>query len=419
MALLAKKDGVLRVLHTSDWHLGKRLYHQNRYDEFDAFLRWLLDTINNNCVDVLLVAGDVFDTMTPSHRAQELYYQFLAQVARSHCRHVIFIAGNHDSPSFLEAPKTLLHALNIHVVGAVSDDPTDELLVLYDKQRPIAIVAAVPYLRDKDIRGSDFGSSNSQKEQQTTCAVARHYQTLARLAQEAQQQLQSDHQTTVPIIATGHLFVAGCHASSSDDGMRELYVGTLGRISADVFDACFDYVALGHIHAPQQIGTHAHIRYSGSPIAMGFGEANKAKQVLIVDFNGQTPSISPLAVPVFQKLARISGDWQAIKDALTHLLEQQQSVWVEIVYTGKTLEPNLTGHIYQLLANTQVQALNVQNKTLYQQSLGQTQLGDTLKHLSVTDVFLRLLEQHAIDTDEKTALTHAYQTLLTQLYDGD
>lgn len=411
-----KKPGTLRVLHTSDWHLGKRLYHQSRYDEFANFLDWLLDTINKNQVDILLVAGDIFDTMNPSNRAQELYYQFLASINQSCCQHVVIIAGNHDSPSLLEAPKTILQSLNIQVIGAVSDNPQDELLVLYNQQQPIAIVLAVPYLRDKDVRTSGFADNNSHKEQQTTQGIAKHYQKLANLAKDTQKKLQSTYQTTIPVIAMGHLFVTGCHTSSSDDGMRELYVGTLGQISASIFDDCFDYVALGHIHAPQQVGTHLHIRYSGSPIAMGFGEASKAKQVLIVDFNKSTPTIYPVSVPVFQQLMRITGDWQTIEHTLATLIVQQQSIWVEIIYTGKSLEPNLVSNIYQLLSNTQIQALNIQNKTLYQQSLGQTHLGDELKHLSATDVFERLLAQNAIDGQEKTDLQAAHQTLLSQLY---
>ena len=108
----------MRILHTSDWHIGRTLYGRKRYEEFEAFLTWLAETIQENAIDALLVAGDVFDTSAPSNRAQELYYRFLCRVATSSCRHVIVVAGNHDSPSFLNAPKELLKALNVHVVGS-------------------------------------------------------------------------------------------------------------------------------------------------------------------------------------------------------------------------------------------------------------------------------------------------------------
>ena len=115
----------MKILHTADWHIGRALYGRKRYDECEAFLNWLICTLKKENIEVLLVAGDIFDNAAPSNRAQELYYRFLRQVADSPCRHVIIIAGNHDSPSFLNAPKELLKALHVHVVGCISENPED------------------------------------------------------------------------------------------------------------------------------------------------------------------------------------------------------------------------------------------------------------------------------------------------------
>ncbi|MCB1811372.1 MAG: exonuclease subunit SbcD, partial [Candidatus Competibacteraceae bacterium] len=120
----------MRILHTSDWHLGRTLYNRARYEEFEAFLNWLAEILEREQIDVLLVAGDIFDNTTPSHRAQALYYQFLHAIANSACRHVVVIAGNHDSPSLLDAPQALLRYLNVHVLGGASDNPADEVLSL-------------------------------------------------------------------------------------------------------------------------------------------------------------------------------------------------------------------------------------------------------------------------------------------------
>ena len=121
----------MKILHTSDWHIGRSLYGRKRYDEFSAFLDWLAEFIQTESVDALLIAGDIFDTSTPSNRAQELYYRFLCKVSASCCRHIVVIAGNHDSPSFLNAPKELLRALNVHVVGSITDNSEDEVRELY------------------------------------------------------------------------------------------------------------------------------------------------------------------------------------------------------------------------------------------------------------------------------------------------
>ncbi|RLB87890.1 MAG: exonuclease sbcCD subunit D, partial [Deltaproteobacteria bacterium] len=155
----------MKILHTSDWHLGRTLYGRKRYEEFEAFLSWLAETIQKNEIDSLLVAGDVFDNSIPSNRAQGLYYRFLCRVAASSCRHVVIVAGNHDSPSFLNAPKELLRVLDIHVIGSASEAMEDEVLVLRNEQdEPELIVCAVPYLRDRDIRMAEAGESVDDKE---------------------------------------------------------------------------------------------------------------------------------------------------------------------------------------------------------------------------------------------------------------
>ena len=274
----------LTILHTSDWHLGRRLYGRMRYDEFEAFLGWLQEAISTQKVDILIVAGDIFDTMTPSNRAQALYYEFLGKVSKSCCQHIIIVAGNHDSPTFLDAPSNVLKFLNVHVIGTVCDDLNDEVLILHDMDgTPHCIIAAVPYLRDRDVRSSGAGESADSKDANVIKGICAHYDEVARIAKTKQSDLIKTHQRHIPIIATGHLFAAG-GTTTDDDGVRELYVGSLGKISADMFDESFDYIALGHLHVPQRVGGRESIRYSGSPIAMGFGEAKQQKQVLLVQF---------------------------------------------------------------------------------------------------------------------------------------
>ncbi|MEM5788086.1 MAG: exonuclease subunit SbcD, partial [Syntrophobacteraceae bacterium] len=137
----------MKILHSSDWHIGRTLYGRKRYDEHAAFLDWLGELIRKESVEVLVVAGDVFDTGAPSNRAQELYYRFLCSVAGTTCRHVVVVAGNHDSPSFLNAPRDLLRYLNVHVVGCISGSCSDEVLVLRNPDgEEEMIVCAVPYL---------------------------------------------------------------------------------------------------------------------------------------------------------------------------------------------------------------------------------------------------------------------------------
>ena len=174
----------MKVLHTSDWHIGRVLYGRKRYDEFRALLNWLAELIEEQNIDILLVAGDVFDNSTPSNHAQELYYRFLCRVAASSSRRVVVTAGNHDSPSFLNAPRELLKSLNVHVVGCASDSPADELVVLSGPdEETTLIVCAIPYLRDRDIRTAEAGESVEDKERKIIEGIRSHYRMVYEAAE--------------------------------------------------------------------------------------------------------------------------------------------------------------------------------------------------------------------------------------------
>ena len=299
---------MLTLLHTSDWHLGRRLYGKPRYDEFKQFLDWQLQTLREQKVDVLLIAGDIFDTTAPSNQAQNLYYDFLSQVCDTDCRHVIIVAGNHDSASFLEAPKQLLKAFNIHIIGSMTDTPTDEVITLSDKsEQPELIVMAVPYLRDRDVRTVGHGERLEDKERKLTQGIKAHYAQIADIAIAQQAQLHAKYKRSIPIVATGHLFTVGGQTMEGD-GVRDLYVGSLGSIGAEIFHPQIDYVALGHLHIPQAVGGQPHIRYAGSPIAMGFGESRQQKQVHLLRFDANPDLLSqPLQTLTLQKKPLVSA----------------------------------------------------------------------------------------------------------------
>src|SRR5699024_2044132 len=164
------------------------------------------------------------------------------------------------------------------------DDIADKELLLNSKTGdPQCIIAALPYLRDRYVRSTQAGESGADKDANLLAGIRQHYAQVADIAKDKQAELNAQSQRHIPIIATGHLFAAG-GATTADDGVRDLYVGNLGQVSADTFDDGFDYVALGHLHVPQKVGGSDTIRYSGSPIAMGFGEAKQTKQVLLVQF---------------------------------------------------------------------------------------------------------------------------------------
>jgi len=404
----------MKILHTSDWHLGRSLYGRKRYDESSAFLDWLADLIVSEGVDALLVAGDIFDTSTPSNRAQELYYQFLCRVSASCCQHIVVIAGNHDSPSFLNAPKELLRALNVYVVGSISENPEAEVITLCGPDKITqAIICAVPYLRDRDIRTVEAGETIDDKNTKLINGVQKHYAEVCCVAEEKQAK-----SGNIPIIGMGHLFTTG-GKTIDGDGVRELYVGSLAHVGEDVFPACLDYLALGHLHVPQKVGKSEHFRYCGSPIPMGYGEAAHKKSIVLVEFDGRTPQISEFPVPCFQKLEKISGDIDKISARIDALKSESSSAWLEIEYTGNEIIGNLQELMNEAISGTNMEIRKIKNQRVIEQIIMQSDKAETLDDLDINDVFIRCLDSHEVTEDERPKLIQSYQEIIQTLQEVD
>jgi len=405
----------MKILHTSDWHIGRALHGRKRYAEYEAFLNWLADLIERENIDVVLVAGDVFDNSTPSNYAQELYYRFLCRVAATANRHVVVTAGNHDSPSFLNAPKELLKFLNVHVVGCAAERPEEEALVLLgpDKE-PRLIVCAIPYLRDRDIRIAEAGESVEDKERKIIEGIRTHYRVVCAAAER----LRAGLHKHIPIVAMGHLFAAGGQTVEGD-GVRELYIGSLAQVRTDVFPEAIDYLALGHLHVPQRVGGSDFIRYCGSPLAIGFGEAEQEKGVVLVEFSGNMPSVTHVPVPRFQALKTVRGDWHTIVGGIDDLKLQASTAWLEIIYEGDEIIANLRERLDEAIVGSALEILTVKNNRVLALAMQGLDTEETLDDLDVTDVFKRCLDAHTVPEDQRTALLNAYQEIITTLDEAD
>lgn len=408
----------MKILHTSDWHLGRSLYGRKRYDEFVAFLDWLVQRIEEEKVEALLVAGDVFDTSIPSNRAQELYYRFLCRVAASCCRHVVVIAGNHDSPSFLNAPRELLRALNVYVVGSMTDVPDDEVVVLYNDGKPEAIVCAVPYLPDKDIRTVEPGETVDDKNAKLAQGLKNHYAGVCSIAEQKRTEFENSGRVGIPILAMGHLFTAG-GKTVDGDGVRELYVGSLAHVGQEIFPSSIDYLALGHLHIPQTVGTAEHIRYCGSPIPMGYGEATQEKKVVIIEFNNTKPTIQEHPVPCFQELVRIAGSMDDIHAKLEKLKQEESTAWLEIEYTGSDIISNLREILDEALADTTMEILRIKNRRVMDRVMSSIAEDETLDDLDAGDVFARCLDAFDVPDEDREDLTTTYNEIIMSIDEND
>lgn len=404
----------MKILHTSDWHLGRPLYDKKRYDEFEAFLNWLAEFITIEKIDLLLVAGDIFDSSAPGNKAQELYYRFLGQISQSCCRNVVIIGGNHDSPTFLDAPRNLLNMLNIKVKGAITENPADEIFVLKNKNgENEAIICAVPFLRDRDIRTVEAGETPDDKTRNLLEKISQHYKEIASAAQNIQ-----DKKNIVPVIGMGHLFTRNARTSEGD-GVRELYIGNVAHIDGDDISKGFDYMALGHLHMAQKAGDSEKVRYSGSPLPMGFGEAEQAKKVIVADFMNQTLSISEFPVPCFQELIRITGDIDSISEKIAELKSSESKAWLEIEITSLTAATMITSHFDEMLQGSHLEILRIKNKNIADRALTPLAENETLETLSDSDVFRRCLEAYEIPEMEHALLTDTYNEAIASLLNAD
>ncbi len=332
----------MKILHTADWHLGKKLEQFERTEEHQDFLDWLIGKLHTERIDVLIIAGDVFDTGSPSNTALQQYYRFLRQVKTTCCREVIIIGGNHDSISTLNAPRELLKYFDVHIVGGVPEVFTDQIISIRDKSgRLELIVCAVPFLRDRDIRLSVSGETSDERETRIKRGIRDHYHRFT-------EHIAGYKIDGIPVVATGHLFAAG---SSTSESEKEIHVGNLGQVSGDHFPAEFDYVALGHIHRPQRVNQVEHIRYSGSPIPLSFSETDDKKQVIVLEFtNGKLTRLEEQEVPCCRRLIRIKGKWEAVKQKILLLTDPQTKypAWVEVQVETEHYLHDLDAQLEQL-----------------------------------------------------------------------
>ena len=260
----------MRLIHTSDWHLGQTLHGHERYAEQEAFLNWLLGELQRRQPDALLIAGDIFDLANPSAQAQRLYYGFLGEaLAQLPDLDVVVIAGNHDSPARIDAPRSLLQALRVQVVGQYHGASPQRCTVpIHQRDGSVgAWVLALPFLRPADLPGDAQNYSDG---------IAQVYRQVVDAALALRQPDQA-------LVAMGHLHVQG--GKISEHSERRLVIGGEEAVPTGIFPSELAYVALGHLHLAQEAGA-PWICYSGSPLPMSFSEIDYPHQIIEIELDG-------------------------------------------------------------------------------------------------------------------------------------
>lgn len=356
----------MKLIHTADWHLGQSFHGQERFEEHRLFLDWLLTTLEEREADALLVAGDIFDVVNPSLRAQELLYDF---IVRAHRRlpmlDIVLIAGNHDSGNRIELPAPLMRSLRTRALGRVAwrDDgelDAQRLLVPLTDARGTtrAWCLALPFLRPAEVTGRGLRNGSCDANDYPA-GIARVHAALIRAARLQRRPDQA-------LVAMSHAHLHG--AAVSEHSERPIVIGGEESISAALFPDDIAYVALGHLHRAQQVG-EPRIRYSGSPLPMDFSEVNYPHQVVEVCLDGAAlASSEALMIPRPVDMLRLGpAPLERIEQQLVDLehdpdLPRERWPWLEVSVSLDAPLPDLRSRIDAALDGKAVRLLRLKRQ---------------------------------------------------------
>ncbi|MBP2699728.1 exonuclease SbcCD subunit D C-terminal domain-containing protein [Photobacterium lucens] len=406
----------MKIIHTSDWHLGHQLHGYNREYEHQAFLDWLAGELETQQADALLVAGDIFDTANPPASSWRMLYRFLAKVSKTLPNlDVVMIGGNHDSPSKLDAPHELLKAFDLHMVGGIyrledgSLDVDRMLVPITNKdQQTAAYVLAVPFLRSADLRTDNLDENDDR--------LIKGVEVLYGEMTQAARTLLAPEQA---MIGMGHAYMASGQLSEMSE--RRVLGGNQHALPASIFADDMSYVALGHLHLAQKVAKKEHVRYSGSPIPLSMAERNYKHQILAVEFDGcDVKAIEEISIPrsvdmlkVPTKAAPLDEVLAALKALPDDELPREQQPFLEVHVLLDKPQALLREKVLQALEGKSVRLAKITPH------YNQREQQDSLQHRRLSDVspqqVFALSWNKKFDGEPTEAMAEAFETLLTQV----
>jgi DNA repair protein SbcD/Mre11 len=423
----------MRILHTSDWHLGHTLHDVPRDHEHDRFLGWLIDTLAAERIDALVIAGDVFETANPPASAQARWYGFLAQVRhRMPDLDVVVIGGNHDSAARLDAPVPLLEHMRIHIVGGLHEHRAplardqsialecDRLVVpLHDASGEIAAyIAAVPFLRPSDLP-RDLADPDDESRDPLVEGVRQVY---ARALDAARARCTGSQ----ALLAAGHCYMVGTEISRLSE--RCILGGNQHALPVTIFPDDVAYVALGHLHKAQRVAGRDHVRYSGSPLPLSMYEAAYQHQVCVVELRGaELAGVRTLAVPRAVDMLRVPRHGAApVEEVLAALealepwdgAEIETRPYLEVCARLSRPEPNLRQIVETALEGKRPRLLKLAIEyTGDGAALADLKVGENLRDLQPDEVFVRRYRR-LHEGEPPDELLAAFHELLDQVQQG-
>lgn len=439
----------MRLLHTADWHLGHTLRDHARQLEHERFLQWLVATVVERRVDALLIAGDVFDAANPPPAALRSWFRFLGELKQARPGvQVVVIAGNHDSAARLEAPRELLLAFDVRVVGTVDRDQDgtlrhDDLLVpLRAADGTVrAWCVAIPFLRASDVlalvppptvptavaggdrlpRPADAADAGLPGPDPLLAGMRTLHDELFAAARAVRQPGQA-------LVAMAHGYLVG--GALSELSERKVLGGNQHALPVDLFPEDCAYVALGHLHRPQALGGGDRVRYSGSPLPLSMPERLHAHHVVFADLDGERLAKTwSLRVPRAVALLRLPEHGALPPDAALAAVAalpprdpatpEGLRPFVEIAVRLERPSPLLAEQLARAIADRDARLVRIETVTGADEAAadGETAAPVELASLAPEDVFLRrYAQQYELPVPEP--LLTAFRDLLDEVQHG-
>ena len=399
----------MRIFISADWHLGKRLHQEDLSEDMELFFAFLLEKIREEETDYLLIAGDIFDQHNPAHEATRQYYRFLSKLNATGCRAII-IAGNHDSPSFLDTPSSLLSNFGVTVVAQFPGlDKINQIFIPVEDKRGKnkAIVAAIPFLQDRFIRQVGEGESSKTIDEK----IQEGMRNIFRHTGEA---LRRDH-PGLTHIGMAHLHAQGMQVSEAE---RDIQIGNVLGITADALNQ-FDYLGLGHIHTGQAV-LEGRIHYASSPISLGFSENNYAHKIIRLELEDGQITQSFIPIPKTRSLYQVKGSLVEVEQKLNSLrCKYQLPVLLDIAIEETTYKPAVMEAIAAWRETLPARNIRlIQQRVTYLDRINNSRTSalqaERVHDLQPEVVFSSLIKERE-DNAEKTAIMELFQSILSDL----
>lgn len=305
----------LNIIHTSDWHLGKKLFKHSRLKEQIHFLSYLEKELIAKKCDVLIISGDIFDTPYPPSDAISIYLKFLFNITTNHKIQIFLISGNHDSGRFLETQKPFFDSLGIHIRGHLDIRAPGDLIVNVKNDKGVKCnITLLPYFRSSDILsiGKNLYPDLIDQEDigETIINILKH------LFIDINETTDSDAFN----ILMGHHLFAGYEATGSEQGLS---LSGIDQLPINLVREIFDYIALGHIHKFKIIqNQNPTIIYSGSPIPFRFSEKDPKKMILLCIKGKDDFTYTPLEIPCFKQLLTLECNFEELLSEIESIKEK-------------------------------------------------------------------------------------------------